>query len=179
MPRTRLIVILAIALLGCDHDYGFQMTLISPAVPDPMKPVIPANEVATLSVESTRLNSHTDLDDTVCVDITVSTGRLSCPGFSCFTAGGLDDGGILPGASHVFLNVPVGNGPHTTFPIYHSPMAAGTDVITGDAYVTDCQTLVASGGRFSGTSYLQIEVIGAADMAVAPSDATDMGAEGD
>ena len=169
---------LALAFAGCDHDYAFKMQLLSPDVPDSMNPMIPANDIATLQVDATAANGHPDDDDKICVDITVIHGRLICPGFSCFTAGAIEDGGTVSAASHVFLNLPVGAGPHVTYPVYQSPADVGEDVITGDVYQTDCQTLVGNGGRLTGTAFLSIDVLADVDMS-APATPLDMGAASD
>ena len=178
MRTIGLAALVALTFVGCDRDYTFKMQLISPDVSDPLHPTIPVNDVAIVQVDSVHGNSHPNDDANVCVDITVIRGRLFCPGFSCFASGTMEDGGATSGASHIFLNLPVGKGAHMTFPVYQSPAAADEDVITGDAYQTDCQTLVGNGGRLTGTAYLSIDVLAELDLS-APATPVDMGAAPD
>jgi hypothetical protein len=145
-------------LVACSNpDVTFGLKLVGAGVGGIIAaPTLPVSTIAVLEVQ---LASQQDMDvsqESICVDLTTITGRLTCPGDSCTTLA-LADAGPLD-SRRIFLQMPVGAFADKTFPVYKSTSYPGNDVITGNAYKASCAQVTTLGAPSSGANYLEIEI---------------------
>ncbi len=104
-------------------------------------------------------------DHSICAVLTAVEGALLCSGVSC--SGEVDfDAGVYTMAPvpvrRVFMNIPVAAGSWDAFAAYIAPPSMGSDVILAEVYQDDCASTMASTGRFTAGSHLEIVITGGA-----------------